>query len=152
MFAAGVQTVSLAQEPQEAGRKAGKGPDEVSHFESEPSLHELVDQHIEAGWKKRSERPAKIASDTEFLRRVCLDLTGIIPTADEVRAFLDDNSSDKREKLIDRLLDSPEYALHMARVLDVMLTERRVATIHFADEHTIESVQRTHAAGLDQGE
>ncbi|HJN07784.1 MAG: DUF1549 domain-containing protein [Pirellulaceae bacterium] len=122
MFAAGIQTVSLAQDPEEADRKVGKRPDEVAHSESEPSLHNLVDEHIEAGWEKRSVKPAEISSDAEFLRRVCLDLTGIIPTADDVRAFLNDNSPEKRAKLIGRLLDSPEYALHMARVFDESTT------------------------------
>jgi hypothetical protein len=50
------------------------------------------------------------------LRRVTLDLTGTIPTADDTRAFLNDNSADKRAKLIDRLLASPEHARHLAAV------------------------------------
>lgn len=66
-----------------------------------------------------------VASDAEFLRRVTLDLNGIIPTAAEARAFLDDPSPNKREQLVDRLLSSPRYAIHMANVFDVMLMERR---------------------------
>jgi len=67
------------------------------------------------------------ASDAEFLRRCYLDLIGTIPTAAEARAFLDDRSPDKRTRLIDRLLGSPEHARFMANVFDVMLMERRPA-------------------------
>jgi len=64
-------------------------------------------------------------TDAEFLRRVSLDLNGTIPTADEARAFLDNPSPDKRTALVDRALDRPRYARHLATVLDVMLMERR---------------------------
>src|SRR5690606_15100352 len=48
-------------------------------------------------------------SDGEFLRRASLDTIGVLPTADEARAFLADTSADKRSRLIDRLLSRPEY-------------------------------------------
>jgi Protein of unknown function (DUF1549)/Protein of unknown function (DUF1553) len=68
---------------------------------------------------------AAIAGDAEFLRRVTLDLHGVIPSSTEARAFIDDASPNKREMLVDRLLSSPRYAIHMANVVDVMLMERR---------------------------
>ena len=68
---------------------------------------------------------AAVAGDAEFLRRVTLDLHGIIPTAAEARTFLNDATPNKREILVDRLLSSPRYAVHMANVFDVMLMERR---------------------------
>jgi hypothetical protein len=89
------------------------------------SLHESVDLHIaralEAGRIDASQR----CSDAEFLRRAYLDLTGTIPTSTEAREFLGDTAPDKRVKLLDRLLASPEYARHIARVFDTMLMERR---------------------------
>ena len=51
-----------------------------------------------------------LTSDAEFLRRVRLDLTGRIPTKDEVLTFLADTSPTKREQLVDRLLQTPEWA------------------------------------------
>ena len=84
-------------------------------------LHEIIDRHFAANWQTRKIAPADRASDAEFLRRVSLDFAGTIPTSDEVRAFLDDNNSKKRSKLIDRLLASPAYARHMQHVFDVML-------------------------------
>ncbi len=68
---------------------------------------------------------APLASDADFLRRITLDLTGVIPTSTEAKAFLDDPAPNKREALIDRLLASPRFPIHMATVFDVMLMERR---------------------------
>ncbi|WP_397569403.1 DUF1549 domain-containing protein [Schlesneria sp. T3-172] len=68
---------------------------------------------------------APLASDAEFLRRVTLDLHGVIPTSEQARAFVADQGPDKRAALIQRLLDSPRFAIHMANVFDVMLMERR---------------------------
>ena len=51
-----------------------------------------------------------LTTDTEFLRRVRLDLTGRIPTKDEVLEFLADTSANKRERLVERLLGTPEWA------------------------------------------
>ncbi|MBX3442300.1 MAG: DUF1553 domain-containing protein [Planctomyces sp.] len=59
---------------------------------------------------------ASDSEDFEFYRRLSLDLTGRIPTADETRAFLDDSSEDRRAAAIDRLLASPRHAAHFANV------------------------------------
>ncbi len=53
--------------------------------------------------------PSEVCTDAEFLRRVSLDLTGTLPTAREVEAFLADHSSDKRANKVDELLDRPGY-------------------------------------------
>lgn len=58
--------------------------------------------------------PAPICSDAVFVRRVWLDLTGTLPTATEAREFIIDRRPNKRQLLIDRLLDSPEYADYWA--------------------------------------
>ncbi|MGE0609496.1 MAG: DUF1549 domain-containing protein, partial [Pirellulales bacterium] len=54
--------------------------------------------------------PSDAASDSMFMRRAFLDVLGVLPTAAEARAFLADNAPDKRARLIDHLLDRPEYA------------------------------------------
>lgn len=89
-------------------------------------LHKQIDQLIEA---KMGGKAAGPADDAEFLRRVYLDLTGIIPTEAEARAFLAYKDPEKRTKLIDRLLASPEYARRMREVFTVMLLERRTGTV-----------------------
>jgi hypothetical protein len=85
-------------------------------------LHRQIDRTIDAHLKSEAAPPA---TDAEFLRRVYLDLAGMIPSSAEARAFLDDPSSYKRQRLIDRLLDGPEYAWRMQPVFDAMLMERR---------------------------
>ncbi|MBC7816466.1 MAG: DUF1549 domain-containing protein, partial [Planctomycetaceae bacterium] len=85
-------------------------------------LHEQIDQLFEADTLVPLIAPA---DDAEFLRRAMLDLHGIIPTADEARAFLSDPSPTKRTELIDRLLASPRYARHFATTFDVLWLERK---------------------------
>jgi hypothetical protein len=88
-------------------------------------LHVQIDRHIADGQKSIAKDVAPIAPDAEFLRRASLDLTGRPPSATETRAFLADGDAKKREKLIDRLLASPEYSRRMAEYFDVALMDRR---------------------------
>jgi hypothetical protein len=90
--------------------------------QDQPPLHERIDQLVEAS---AIGPVAPTCSDADFVRRIYLDLTGVIPTPEETRAFLADQSADKRAKLIDALLASPAFNRHMAMTLDVMLIERR---------------------------
>src|SRR5690349_602180 len=70
----------------------------TSAFAEDPasSLHSRIDSSIGA---LRAGPPSPIANDAEFVRRLYLDLTGMIPTADEARSFLDDTTPNKREAL-----------------------------------------------------
>lgn len=90
--------------------------------DAQEPLHQRIDQLVTAGF---SGEPAPRSSDAEFFRRIHLDLAGRIPSADDVRAFLNDDAANKRQAVIDRLLDAPEYADSMANRFDVMLMERR---------------------------
>ena len=90
-------------------------------------LHQRIDQLVAAATPNFASLAAGPASDEEFLRRATLDLTGTIPTSLQARAFLKDAALDKRARLIDRLLASPEHARHLAQVFDVLLMERRPA-------------------------
>lgn len=87
-------------------------------------LRDVIDEQVKAVWERDKVTPAPRADDPEFLRRVYLDIAGIIPTYDEAKAFLDDKTPDKRAKLIDRLLDDPRYALHQADEWDQVLFGR----------------------------
>jgi hypothetical protein len=88
-------------------------------------LHARIDNLIAAGHPDYAKQAAPISDDAEFVRRIYLDLVGTIPTAAETRSFLDDKTTDKRTKLIDKLLNSPGYARRMVWFLDVTLMERR---------------------------
>jgi hypothetical protein len=73
-----------------------------------------VDELALAKWKKLGLRPSPVCADATFLRRATVDLCGRLPTPAEVKAFLADTAADKRAKLIDRLLDSPDYPAYFA--------------------------------------
>ena len=70
----------------------------------------FVDQHAWAKLKQLNLIPSEVAPDATFHRRAYLDIIGRLPTPDETRKFLADNDPKKREKLIDALLERPEYA------------------------------------------
>ncbi|MBI3823912.1 MAG: DUF1553 domain-containing protein [Planctomycetes bacterium] len=72
-----------------------------------------IDELLEKDWKAKGIQPAPLADDAEFLRRVYLDLAGRIPAAFEVRDFLASKHADKRQRVIDRLLDDPLYVNHL---------------------------------------
>lgn len=65
--------------------------------------------------------------DSDFIRRVHLDLVGTIPPPERVRGFLADPATDKRGRLVDELLASPAFARQMALVFDALLLERKPA-------------------------
>ena len=73
-----------------------------------------IDQLMRAAWKRDKVNPTKRSDDAEFSRRVWFDLAGVAPPISEVRAFLRQSDPDKRDRLIDRLLVSPQHATHMA--------------------------------------
>lgn len=77
---------------------------------SRPPEKNFIDGMVWDKLERLGIEPSPLAVDSEFLRRVYLDTIGTLPTPDEARSFLEDSSPDKREKLIDRLLDRPEYA------------------------------------------
>jgi len=76
----------------------------------------LIDRRIAEGWSRAAIEPSSMADDAEFVRRVYLDLTGVIPRVSEVREFLHDTSPNKRAQLVDRLLESPRHATHLANL------------------------------------
>jgi len=69
----------------------------------------FIDEHILDKLRHLNVPPSPACSDGEFLRRASLDTIGVLPTADEARAFLADRSPQKRDRLIDRLLNRPEF-------------------------------------------
>ena len=90
----------------------------------EQPLHQLIDTRIVTKTADYEKIAAPIADDAEFLRRITLDLTGTIPAREAAQRFLDDDDPQKRKKLIDQLLASPEYARHMQQTFDVILMRR----------------------------
>ncbi|MCE9531690.1 MAG: DUF1549 and DUF1553 domain-containing protein [Planctomycetes bacterium] len=87
-------------------------------------LRDTIDREIKAGWAKEKIAHPERSADSVFLRRVYLDLVGMIPTYDETTAFLKDTDTKKREKLIDRLLADPRYARQQSHVWDLAMLGR----------------------------
>ena len=84
----------------------------------------FIDKLIEEGWKAAGVKPAKPASDEEFLRRVYVDLLGRIPNVQEARAYLSTRETDKRAKLIEYLLEHPDFAKNFATQWTILLIGR----------------------------
>jgi len=75
-----------------------------------PQAVNEIDKLVFAKLQHLQIEPSEVCADSDFLRRATLDIAGRLPTSEESRTFLDDQSADKREKLIDRLLASDDYA------------------------------------------
>jgi hypothetical protein len=88
---------------------------------------EEIDQLVTHELAASKVEPAPLTTDEQFIRRVMLDLTGQLPQPADVTEFVADKDPKKRAKLIDKLLDSEEYAQHWARFW------RRVAEARLAD-------------------
>ncbi|MFG0333123.1 MAG: DUF1549 and DUF1553 domain-containing protein, partial [Maioricimonas sp. JB049] len=75
-----------------------------------PPASNFIGDAVFAKLEQLQIEPSGLSSDEEFLRRICLDLHGRLPAPDEIRAFVADTTPDKRSRLIDRLLDAPQFA------------------------------------------
>lgn len=84
-----------------------------SFYASLPA-NNFIDPLLYGRLKSLGLAPSGTCTDAEFLRRATLDAVGALPTPDEARGFLADTDPQKRNRLIDRLLDDPRYADHWA--------------------------------------
>jgi hypothetical protein len=86
----------------------------------------LVDKFTQNKWHDLGLVPSDLCSDEQFIRRLRIDLTATLPTPAEVQAFVADKDLHKRDKLVDRLLDSQEYSYYFAnKWADVLRVKRR---------------------------
>ncbi|MGH7970619.1 MAG: DUF1549 domain-containing protein, partial [Limisphaerales bacterium] len=77
----------------------------------DPPTWGRIDELVAAKWQRMKIQPSELCTDLEFIRRIYLDLTGLPPSPDDIRKFLDDSrdSKEKREALIEHLVGSSEY-------------------------------------------
>ncbi|MBI4908559.1 MAG: DUF1549 domain-containing protein [Acidobacteria bacterium] len=75
----------------------------------EAASNNVIDKHLTKVWSDNGVTPAKLSDDYEFLRRVTLDLTGRIPTAEKVQSFVADQGGDKRARMVEELLSSEAF-------------------------------------------
>lgn len=86
-----------------------------SGFEwQDPEIYNTIDALVSDKWQRMKIAPSSVAEDHEFLRRVRLDLTGLPPTVDELRTFLNDRRPSilKRMAKVDELIGSTDYVDH----------------------------------------
>jgi mono/diheme cytochrome c family protein len=89
-----------------------------------PSVTTAIDTLLSESWQQRGITPAPPLSDAAWCRRIYLDLAGRIPTAAEVTSFLQQPAETRRAPLVDQLLASDAFAIHMRELWDVLLMGR----------------------------
>jgi Protein of unknown function (DUF1549)/Protein of unknown function (DUF1553) len=90
-----------------------------------PPERNFVDTAVMNRLRRLGLPPSPVCNDGTFIRRATIDIAGRLPTADEVRAFLADSSADKRDRLVERLIASPDYADNFAAKWSALLRNKR---------------------------
>jgi hypothetical protein len=94
---------------------------------ADPKANNYIDRHIHAKLQRLRMNPSELCSDELFVRRVHLDLLGLLPTPAEARSFVLDPSSSKRGRLVNDLLERPEFADYWAlKWSDLLRAEERI--------------------------
>jgi hypothetical protein len=106
----------------EAAAKAQKPAAPINR--NTAALSQRIDREIKDKLASEKVPASPKSEDAEFLRRAYLDLTGVIPSADKTKEFLDSSDPKKREKLIDELLASPAFGKHQADIWAGLLFQR----------------------------
>jgi mono/diheme cytochrome c family protein len=104
--------------------KTGKGFKESKAPRKFDSVTLAIDSLLAESWKQNKIKPAAPVDERTWCRRVYLDLAGRIPTTAELDEFLASRSKTKRSALVDRLLQSEDYAVRMRELWDVVLMGR----------------------------
>lgn len=104
-----------------------KIPEKVFSTGYTGSFEELIgfiNQQVREGWQANNVEPADVADDSEWVRRVHLDIVGHIPDMETVEKFLADKSKSKRAELIDKLLDDAGYVRNLTTIWSNLLIGR----------------------------
>ncbi|MFN0126844.1 MAG: DUF1549 and DUF1553 domain-containing protein [Verrucomicrobiales bacterium] len=136
-------------------------PDRPPLADSLPAPRNLIDEAVFARLRERRLPASPEDDNSTFARRAWLDLTGRLPTADQARAFVADSAPDKRDRLIDSLLASPEFADHWAlKWADLLRVEERLLDVtgvtafhrwirqNVADDRPLDQFTRAIVTGL----
>jgi hypothetical protein len=100
-------------------------------------VHNVIDEFVRDRLQRAGLRHSPPADKVTLIRRVTYDLTGLPPTPAEVDAFLADNSAEAYERLVDRLLTSPNYGEHMARYWLDAVRYGDTHGLHFDNERSL---------------
>ncbi len=106
----GETTILVRYLNQQVGVRIAFIPDRPNFAKSKIEPANFIDELVFAKLDKLRINPSDVCDDVTFVRRVHLDLLGLLPTAEEARTFVTDRAADKRARLIDALLERPEFA------------------------------------------
>lgn len=85
------------------------------------TIEQAIDHYVQARLTERQSQPTPTADDCTLVRRTSIDLQGRIPTVAETKRYVDSTESDKRVKMVDALLASPDFAYQFRNQLDTLL-------------------------------
>src|SRR5260370_27256806 len=88
------------------------------------ALTRAIDRAIQARLVEEGIKPSPLSDDGEFLRRVYLDLIGVIPPSEKVVDFLDSSDPNKRAKVIDELLEHPRFGTYLGEMWSGLMLPR----------------------------
>lgn len=95
----------------------------VPHYDWQPRT--LVDTWTQKKWQQLGIMPSELCADEQFIRRVYLDITGTLPTPEQIRTFLADKDPNKRDRLVDSLVDSNDHSYFFAnKWADILRVKR----------------------------
>src|SRR5262245_12594777 len=133
LFTASLAKINPALGQVQGGKKAAKKKDADRATKTAPSsitapiavpatgtkvdaaqLAKIIDDQIQKKLDAEGMKPSPKSDDAEFLRRVYLDIVGVVPTPEKVKEFLNSKDPDKRRKVIDELLADPRFGTHLA--------------------------------------
>ena len=133
----GETTILVRYLNQQIGVRVAFIPERPGFVRSKVEPANFIDELVFAKLDKLRINPSDVCDDATFVRRVYLDLLGLIPTAEEARAFIANRAADKRTKLIDSALERPEFAdwwalkwSDMLRIEEKTLDRKGVENFH----------------------
>lgn len=123
---AGLTTITVRYLNQQVPVRLEFVPERPDFVVSAPEPANFIDEFVFKQLARLKINPSEVCDDTAFLRRAYLDLTGLLPTAGAAQQFQASTQADKRAKLIDELLDSPEFVdMQTLRWADLLRVEEK---------------------------
>ncbi|MEI8381519.1 MAG: DUF1549 domain-containing protein [Planctomycetota bacterium] len=106
------------------------------------TIEQAIDHYIQTRLTERQSQPTPTADDCTLVRRTSIDLQGRIPTVAETKRFVDSTDSDKRVKLVDALLASPDFSYQFRNQLDTLLMSGQNGVSGEWREYLLKSVRQ----------
>ncbi len=107
----------------------------------EMPVEQVIDHYVKQRLTEKQIPHAPLADDCTLVRRTTLDVAGRIPTVAEVQSYANSTEADKRAKLVERLMASPDFALHFRNELDTLLMGGQRGSNNEWREYLLKSVR-----------